>query len=134
MVLFLEKMGEKWHEKTKDCVELKKHAMALKFYGVKRISILWEANKVMWIGKRCHKWAVFGRVMEINLLGVQNTAVFAIFNTISSKTPRWKCFKKLIRANSTKEEENAIHGSAIKERDSLIRKSLYIMIIKQMDR
>lgn len=32
------------------------------------------------------------------------------FHTISSKTPQWKCFEKLLLKNPTKEEENAIRG------------------------
>ena len=48
MVIFLEKMGEKWHEKTKDCVELKKQQMTKEFYSVKRFYIQWMANKIKW--------------------------------------------------------------------------------------
>ena len=58
---FLWKLREKWHLKWKNCVELKKQQKTKEFYGVKKIFILWMANKIWWIGKLEHKWATFCR-------------------------------------------------------------------------
>ena len=51
--------------------------------------------------------------MELNVFVSSNTTVFAIFNTISSETPRWKCFEKLLIPDPTNEEEIAIDDTAI---------------------
>ena len=101
------KMGGKCHRQRKNLFELKNQQMTKEFYSVKKIYILWMANKLTRKGKLGHKWDFFCREREKNVFVVRHTTVFAILNTFSFETPRWKCFENLLLEIQQKKKEKA---------------------------